>query len=83
MVCSQSWGIKEPFNPCPVELVQLDTYDNYSFLSRDQSWVCDVILFDKLGQKLWSYSGMFSGIDVSSSGGVLGNGKIRSGYWFY
>ncbi len=58
-----------------VELVQLDRAGNYGFLTRDQSWAENVILLDKSGNQLWSYS-RATGIDDSSVAEAGANGKF-------
>ena len=60
------------FIASPLQAVQLDAEGDYGFLTRDQSWAVDVILFDKSGQEVWNYSG---GIDDSIVGEVDDNGK--------
>ena len=58
---------------CPIDATRLDADGEYGFLTRDQSWAEDVILFDKQGQERWSYAGGFlNGID-DSVGGVWGD----------
>ena len=34
---------------CPIEVTELDTSGEYGFLTRDESWATDAILFDKQG----------------------------------
>jgi hypothetical protein len=65
------------FVPCSVEVVRLDGSGDYGFLTRDQSWAVDVVLFDKTGQERWSYSGGLTGIDDSVIGDTGGNGKSK------
>ena len=65
------------FVPCSVEVVRLDGSGDYGFLTRDQSWAVDVVLFDKTGQERWSYSGGLTGIDDSVIGDMGGNGKSK------
>jgi hypothetical protein len=60
----------------PIETARLDASGDYGFLTRDQSWATAVILFDKLGQERWGFSGsILDGVDDSSSGDLQGNGK--------
>lgn len=59
-----------------LEVMQTDASGEYAYLSRDQSWASDVVLFDKFGQEKWSYSGpVLTGIDDSASGDLGGEGK--------
>jgi len=62
---------------CPVQSVRLDASGDYGFLTRDESWFGKVILFDKQGQRLWSYSGGFRGVNDSAAGDVDGDGKAE------
>jgi len=53
---------------CPVEISRLDASGDYGFLTREQSWSCPVILFDRQGQERWSYSaGLLSAVDDAVS----------------
>ena len=54
----------------PLQAVLLDAADDYGFLTRDQSWAENVILFDKSGQEVWKYPGgiINSGVDDSTVG---------------
>jgi hypothetical protein len=64
------------FIASPLQAVQLDAGGDYGFLTRDQSWAANVILFDKLGQEVWNYSGgVMNGVDDSTVGEVGENGK--------
>lgn len=68
---------------CPVEVTGLDASGEYGFLTRDESWATDAILFDKRGQERWSYAGGFlKGIDdsVGSVWGVKGNLQVVIGF---
>lgn len=66
------------FVPTTVEAVQLDASGDYGFLTRDESWGVDVVLFDKEGQEGWSYSGpILTGIDDSMMGDLGGDGKSK------
>jgi hypothetical protein len=63
---------------CQVEAVRLNESGEYGFLTRDQSWSVDAILFDKTGQQVWSYpGGALKGIDDSVMGDVSGDGKSK------
>ena len=63
---------------CSVEVARLDASGDYGFLTRDQSWAVDAVLFDKHGQERWSYpGGMLKGIDDSVVGDVDGDGKSK------
>ncbi|HET9994367.1 MAG TPA: hypothetical protein VFQ18_03065 [Candidatus Acidoferrum sp.] len=63
---------------CPMEVARLDASGNYGFLTRDQSWAVDAILFDNQGQERWSYpKGFLKGIDDSVVGDVDGDGKSK------
>jgi hypothetical protein len=42
---------------CPIALAQTDKAGDYVFVTREQSWACDVVLFDSQGRKRWSYPG--------------------------
>lgn len=60
----------------PLEVVQLDTNGDYGFLTRDQSWAVDVILFDKSGNEVWKYPvGIMNGVDDSTVGEVGEDGE--------
>lgn len=64
--------------PCLVEAVRLDASGDYGFLTRDQSWAVDVVLFDKTGQERWSYpGGVLTGIDDSVMGDLGGDGNSK------
>jgi hypothetical protein len=66
------------FVPTTVEAVQLDASGDYGFLTRDESWGVDVVLFDKAGQERWSYpEGILKGIDDSVMGDLGGDGKSK------
>lgn len=55
----------------PLEVVRLDTSGDYGFLTRDQSWAVDAILFDKSGKEVWKYpGGVMNGVDDSTAGEV-------------
>ena len=56
---------------CPMQVVRLDQEGNFGFLTRDQSWASDVVLYDRDGRKLWNYSG-FWGVDDSAAGFLNG-----------
>ena len=63
---------------CPIEVARIDPSGDYGFLTRHESWAVDAILFDKQGQKRWSYpAGFLKGIDDSVAGDVTGNGKLE------
>jgi len=61
---------------CPVRVVRLGSAGAYGFLTRDQSWARDVVLFDHDGKKLWSYGGT-GGVDDSAAGVLSGDEKPR------
>jgi hypothetical protein len=62
---------------CPIEVTKLDARCDYGFLTRDQSWAGDAILFDKQGLERWRYAGgLVKGVD-DSVGGLDGNGNIQ------
>ncbi len=64
------------FIASPLQTVQLDAGGDYGFLTRDQSWAVNVILFDKSGQELWNYrGGVMTGVDDSTVGEVGPDGK--------
>ena len=65
------------FIACPLQAVQLDEGGDYGFLTRDQSWAVNVILFDKSGREVWNYPGgaMNGGVDDSTVGEVGPDGK--------
>jgi hypothetical protein len=58
-----------------VELISLDHAGDYGFLTRDQSWAEDVVLFDRSGRQMWSYSNRPPGIDDASPAEAGENGK--------
>ena len=58
-----------------VELISLDHAGDYGFLTRDQSWAEDVVLFDRSGRQMWSYSNRPPGIDDASVAEAGENGK--------
>jgi len=61
---------------CPLEVIRLDRTGEYGFLTRDQSWATNVILFDKTGQEVWNYPGGFmNGVDDSTAGEPGEDGK--------
>ena len=61
---------------CPLEVMRLDKTGEYGFLTRDQSWATNVILFDKTGQEVWNYPGGFmNGVDDSTAGEPGEDGK--------
>jgi hypothetical protein len=61
-----------------IEVARIDPSGDYGFLTRDESWAVDATLFDKRGQKRWSYPGGFlKGIDDSVADDVTGNGKLE------
>jgi hypothetical protein len=63
---------------CPVEVTRLDADGEYGFLTRDESWAVDAILFDKQGQERWSYpGGVLKGIDDSAGGDLDGKGHFQ------
>ena len=56
----------------------MDDNGDYGFLTRDQSWACDAILFDKNGKELWSYpGGLLHGVDDSLAGQMEKDGKAK------
>lgn len=60
---------------CPVVTARLDSSGDYGFLTRNESWAVDVILFDKQGQERWRYEGHFlNSIDDSVMGNLGGDG---------
>lgn len=62
----------------PLQIVRLDASGNFGFLTRDESWSGPVLLFDNLGQEIWSYgSHIFSGADDSVAGDINGDGKLE------
>jgi hypothetical protein len=63
------------FTASPLQPVQLDAGGDYGFLTRDQSWAVNVILFDKSGQEVWNYPGELSGVDDSTVAEVGPDGK--------
>ena len=64
------------FIASPLQAVQLDAGGDYGFLTRDQSWAVNVILFDKSGQEVWNYpGGSMNGVDDSTVGEVGPDGK--------
>ena len=64
------------FIASPLQAVQLDAGGDYGFLTRDQSWAVNVILFDKSGQEVWNYpGGVMNGVDDSTVGEVGSDGK--------
>ena len=63
------------FTASPLQAVQLDAGGDYGFLTRDQSWAVNVVLFDKSGQEVWNYPGGLSGVDDSTVGEVGPDGK--------
>jgi hypothetical protein len=59
------------FIASPLQAVLLDAAGDYGFLTRDQTWAEDVILFDKSGQEVWNYAGgVMNGVDDSTVGEV-------------
>jgi len=63
------------FIGCPLQAVQLDAGGDYGFLTRDQSWAVNVVLFDKSGREVWNYPGGLNGVDDSTVGEVGTDGK--------
>ncbi|MGA2483337.1 MAG: hypothetical protein ABSF92_09480 [Candidatus Acidiferrales bacterium] len=64
---------------CPVKIARLDASGTYGFLTRDECWASDAILFDKQGQERWSYPGgvLKGGVDDSVGGGLDSKGKLQ------
>ena len=62
---------------CSVEVARLDANGDYGFMTRDQSWSNNVILFDNQGRERWSYPGGFQGVDDSVGGDVDGDGNLE------
>jgi hypothetical protein len=63
------------FTASPLQAVQLDAGGDYGFLTRDQSWAVNVVLFDKSGHEVWDYPGGVNGVDDSTVGEVGPDGK--------
>lgn len=64
--------------PCPIKVIRLNASGNYGFLTREQSWSTNVILFDSAGQESWSYRDtLMGGFDDSTSGDLEGDGKME------
>ena len=64
---------------CPVEVTRLDANGTYGFLTRDESWAVDAILFDEQGHERWSYPGgvLKGSVDDSVGGSLDGKGNLQ------
>jgi hypothetical protein len=60
-----------PRQSSPIQIVRLNRQGDYGFLARDPSWIGHVILFDRDGERLWSYSSWL-GVDDAAAGFVNG-----------
>jgi len=56
---------------CPIQAVPLNKEGNFGFLTRDPTWACAVVLYDRDGNQLWSYSSSM-GVD-DAAGGFMSN----------